>query len=96
MRVLSVSTGTHFITGLVSLDFCEGYMKDFFLSLKKKLERNFKPSVKNLHGPKSSFFHCEEYMDVKIMSRVLVGFGETSVFRGRGRGRGRGHRTWIF
>ena len=79
-RVLSVSTGTHFITGLVSLDFCEGYMKDnflFFKKFEKKLERNFKPSVKNLHGPKSSFFHCEEYMDVKIMSRVLVGFDET-------------------
>ena len=90
MRVLSVSTGTHFVTGLVSLDFCEGYMKDKILFLKKfekKLERNFKPSVKNLHGPKSSFFLCDEYMDVKIMSRVLVGFDETSVFRGRGRGR---------
>ena len=40
MRVLSVSTGTHFITGLVSLDFCEGYMKIFyyfFKSLKKNL-----------------------------------------------------------
>ena len=93
MRVLSVSTGTHFITGLVSLDFCEGYMKDFFLFFKKfekKLERNFKPSVKNLHGPKSSFFHCEEYMDVKIMSRVLVGFDETSVFRGRIHANGHG------
>ena len=56
-------------------------MKDKNLFLKKfekKLERNFKPYVKNLHGPKSSFFHCEEYMDVKIMSRVLVGFGETT------------------
>ena len=31
MRVLSVSTGTHFITGLVILDFCEGYMKDICL-----------------------------------------------------------------
>ena len=62
-------------------------MKDkflFFKKFEKKLERNFKPSVKNLHGPKSSFFHCEEYMDVKIMSRVLVGFGETIDFRGRG------------
>ena len=69
-------------------------MKDTFLFLKKfekQLERNFKPSVKNLHGPKSSFFHCEEYMDVKIMSRVLVGFDETSVFRGRGDGDGDGH-----
>ena len=86
MRVLSVSTDTHFITGLVSLDFCEGYMKEIFLFFKKfekKLERNFKPSVKNLHGPKARFFHCEEYMDVKIMSRVLVGFGETADHRGR-------------
>ena len=39
MRVLSVSTGTHFITGLVSLDFCEGYMKDIFLFF-KKFEKN--------------------------------------------------------
>ena len=98
MRVLSVSTDTHFITGLVSLDFCEGYMKEIFLFFKKfekKLERNFKPSVKNLHGPKSSFFHCEEYMKVKIMSRVLVGFDETTDLCGRTDGRGRG-RTWIF
>ena len=61
-------------------------MKDKILFLKnflKKLGKDFKPSVKNLHGPKSSFFHCEEYMKVKIMSRVLVGFDETSVFRGR-------------
>ena len=46
---------------------------------------NFKPSVKELKVPKSSFFLCDEYMDVKIMSRVLVGFDETSVFRGRTR-----------
>ena len=71
-------------------------MKDtilFFKKFEKKLERNFKPSVKNLHGPKSSFFHCEEYMDVKIMSRVLVGFGETAADRGQTDGR---RWTWIF
>ena len=68
-------------------------MKDKILFKKiKKLGKDFKPSVKNLHGPKSSFFHCEEYMDVKIMSRMLVGFDETSVFRGRtDTGRGDGH-----
>ena len=88
MRVLSVSTGTHFITGLAILDFCEGYMKENFLFLKKflkKLGKDFKPSVQELNVPKSSFFLCDEYMDVKIMSRVLVGFDETSVFRGRRR-----------
>ena len=59
-------------------------MKDknlFILKFEKKLERNFKPSVKNLHSPKSSFFHCEEYMRLKIMSRVLVGFDETTEIR---------------
>ena len=94
MRVLSVSTGTHFVTGLVSLNFCEGYMKHkilFFKKFEKKLERNFKPSVKNLHGPKSSFFLCDEYMDVKIMSRVLVGFDKTTDFRGYTRMDGDGH-----
>ena len=61
-------------------------MKDKNLNFKKfgkKLERNFKPSVKNLHGPKSSFFFLHEYMDEKIMSRVLVGFDKTTDFRGR-------------
>ena len=99
MRVLSVSTGTRFITGLAILDFCEGYnfMKDKITFLKnwKTLERNFKPSVKELKVPKSSFFLCNEYMDVKIMSRVLVGFDETTENRGRARTDGRG-RTWIF
>ena len=68
-------------------------MKDnFYFSKKfeKKLERNFKPYVKNLHGPKSSFFHCDEYMRLKIMSRVLVGFGKTTENR-CGRGREDGH-----
>ena len=41
MRVLSVSTGTHFITGLVSLDFCEGNVKDKFLFI-KKFEKNLR------------------------------------------------------
>ena len=41
MRVLSVSIGTHLITGLVSLDFCEGYMKEVFLFL-KKFEKNLR------------------------------------------------------
>ena len=40
---------------------------------------------------KSCFFQCDEYMDIKIMSRVLVGFDETSVFRGHTDGRGDGH-----
>ena len=88
MRVLSVSTGTHFITGLVSLDFCEEYLKDKIIFL-KKLGKDYKLSVQQLKVQKSSFFHCEEYMKVKIMSRVLVGFGETADHRGRGR-------TWIF
>ena len=82
-----MSTGTHFITGLVSLDFCEEYLKDKILILKnflKKLGKDFKPSVQELMVQKSSFFHCEEYMKVKIMSRVLVGFGETTENRGRG------------
>ena len=47
------------------------------------LGKDFKPSVKELNVPKSTFFHCEEYMKVKIMSRVLVGFGETADHRGR-------------
>ena len=71
-------------------------MKDKILFLKnfsKKLGKDFKPSVKELKVPKSSFFLCDEYMDVKIMSRVLVGFDETSVFRGYTRTDGR---TWIF
>ena len=53
-----MSTGTHFITGLVILDFCEGYMKDiilFFKKFEKKLGKDFKPSVQELHGPKSNF-----------------------------------------
>ena len=61
-------------------------MKDkniFFKNFFKKLGKDFKPSVKELKVPKSRFFLCDEYMDVKIMSRVLVGFDETSVFRGR-------------
>ena len=81
-----MSTGTHFITGLVSLDFCEEYLKDknlFFKNFLKKLGKDFKPSVQELMVQKSSFFHCEEYMRSKIMSRVLVGFDETTVFRGR-------------
>ena len=44
---------------------------------------NFKPSVKKLKVPKSSFFNCQEYMKVKIMSRVLVGFDETTENRCR-------------
>ena len=69
-------------------------MKDkilFFKNFLKKLGKDFKPSVKELKVPKSSFFLCDEYMDVKIMSRVLVGFDETSVFRGRTDGRTDGH-----
>ena len=38
--------------------------------------------MQELNVPKSTFFHCEEYMKVKIMSRVLVGFGETTETRG--------------
>ena len=56
-------------------------MKDKILFLKnfsKKLGKDFKPSVKELKVPKLSFFLCDEYMDVKIMSRVLVGFDETT------------------
>ena len=49
MRVLSVSTGTHFITGLVSLDFCEGYVKD-------KLLPDIWFIIENLHGPKIELF----------------------------------------
>ena len=93
MIVFSVSTGTHFITGLVSLEFCEGYMKVKLLFLKKfekKLDMNFKPSVKELNFPKSTFFHCGAYMKVKSMLRRLVGFDETST-RKHSRGR-----TWIF
>ena len=62
-------------------------MKDkmlFFKNVLKKLGKDFKPSVKELKVQKSSFSLCDEYI-VKIMSRVLVGFGETSVFRGRTR-----------
>ena len=45
---------------------------------------NFKPSVKELNIPKSSFSHCQEYiMKVKIVSRVLVGFDETTDLCGR-------------
>ena len=71
-------------------------MKDkilFLKNFKKKLGKDFKPSVKELKVPKSSFFLCDEYMDVEIMSRVLVGFDETSVFRGHTDADGR---TWIF
>ena len=75
-------------------------MKDkilFLKKFKKKLGKDFKPSVQELKVPKSSFFLCDEYMDVKIMSRVLVGFDETSVFRGRTRTDANGRRrTWIF
>ena len=59
MRVLSVSTGTHFITGLVSLDFCEGYMKDkilFFKHFERKMCPIFGSIFKNLHGPKIELF----------------------------------------
>ena len=55
-----MSTGTHFITGLVSLDFCEEYLKDKIIFL-KKLGKDYKLSVQQLKVPKSSFFHCEEY-----------------------------------
>ena len=73
-------------------------MKDKFLFFKnflKKLGKDFKPSVKELNVPKSTFFHCEEYMKGKIMSRVLVGFGETTETRGRTDADADG-RTWIF
>ena len=89
-----MSTGTHFITGLVSLDFCEGCVKDkfpFLKSLKQKFDRYLVRSLKICTALKSSFFHCEEYMKVKIMSRVLVGFDKTTDFRGRTDGRGDGH-----
>ena len=86
IRVFSVSTSTDFITRLVSLEFCEGYMKDkilFFEKFFKKLGKDFKPSVKELKVPKSTFSVCHEYIKVEIMSRVLVGFGETTENRGR-------------
>ena len=59
MRVFSVSTSTHLITKLVSLEFCEGYMKDtilFFEKFFEKLGKDFKPSVQELKATKSSFF----------------------------------------
>ena len=63
MRVLSVSRGTHFITGLVSLDFCEGYVKDKNL-FKKKFKRKICPIfgsiIENLHGPKIALFRVYE------------------------------------
>ena len=56
-------------------------MKDNILFLKNFLKnrgKDFKPSVQELLVQKSCFFLCDEYMDVKIMSRVLVGFDETT------------------
>ena len=53
------------------------------MKVKKKLGKDFKPSVQELKVTKSSFFFLHEYMDEKIMSRVLVGFDETTDFRGR-------------
>ena len=92
MRVFSVSTSTHFITRFVSLEFCEGYMKVkcYFKQVLKNINMNFKSSVKELNVPKSLFFHCEEYMKVKIMSRVPVGFNRKSWTDGRGRTHGHG------
>ena len=90
-----MSTSTRFVTKWVNLDFCEGYMKDkkiFLKTLKEKLGRYLVRSSKICTALKSSFFHCEEYMKAKIMSRVLDVVGETTDFRGH-----RIHgRTWIF
>ena len=38
-----------------------------------------------MKAPKSSFFHCEEYMKAKLMSRVLDVVGEMTENRGRTR-----------
>ena len=63
--------------------------KKYFLNtLKEKLGRYLVRSSKICTVQKSSFFHCEEYMKVKIMSRVLVGFDKTTDFRGRIHGHG--------
>ena len=68
-------------------------MKDkkiFFLTLKEKLGRYLVRSSKICTALKSSFFHCEEYMKAKIMSRVLDVVGETTDFRGDTRTDGHG------
>ena len=59
--------------------------------MKEKLDRYLVISSKICTALKSSFFHCEEYMKAKIMSRVLAGFDKTTDFRGRGRGDTGGH-----
>ena len=49
-NIISVSTSTHFITRLVSLEFCEGYMKDkkwFLKSFLKSLVRISNHPCKN-------------------------------------------------
>ena len=58
--------------------------------MKEKFVRYLVRSSKICTVQKSSFFHCEEYMEVKIMSRVLDGFGETADQRGRTRIHGHG------
>ena len=66
-------------------------MKDkniFLKTLKEKLDRYLVRSSKICTALKSSFFHCEEYMKAKIMSRVLVVVDETPVFRGYTDGHG--------
>ena len=91
MRLSSMSTAILF---MISLDFCEGYVKDKYLflkSLKEKFDRYLVRSLKICTALKSRFFHCEEYMKVKIMSRVLDVVGEMTENRAPGR-----RRTWIF
>mgnify|MGYP000374366737 CR=1 FL=1 len=56
-------------------------MKDKILFLKnflKKLGKDFKPSVKELKVPKSSFFLCDEYI---TLSRKVISESQQNLFK---------------